>query len=177
MASYVFLGLGTNLGGREAWIKKALELITKSVGRITACSGIYETEPWGFVSRNNFLNMVIRVLTDMKPSDLLEKLAIIENQLGRKRNEGKYISRTMDIDILLYGNSVIDSPDLKIPHPLIQDRRFVLVPFCDIAPELIHPVLNKTFAALLKECKDEGNVRKIDPLSFSPHGGKEIQNN
>jgi len=175
MASYVFLGLGTNMGDREALLNKALELITESVGPVTACSGIYETEPWGFESRYNFLNMVIQVHTDLKPSDLLEKLAIIENQLGRKRKVGKYISRTIDIDILIYSNRVIDSPDLKIPHPLLQDRKFVLIPFCDIAPELTHPVLNKTFGELLKECKDNRKVKKFDPLSFSPLGGKEIQ--
>ena len=164
MAIYVFLGLGTNLGDREAILNKALDLITGSVGPVTAWSGIYETQPWGFESMNNFLNMVIRVHTDLKPPDLLKKLVIIEIQLGRIRNERKYISRTIDIDILLYGNRVIDSPDLKIPHPLIQDRKFVLVPFCDIAPELIHPVLHKTFSALLKECRDEGSVKKIHPL-------------
>ena len=155
MTSYAFLGLGTNLGDRETWLNKALELISGPVGPVTACSGIYETEPWGFESRNNFLNMVIKVQTDLKPSDLLEKLSIIENQLGRKKSGRKYISRTIDIDILLYGNRVIDKSGLKIPHPLMQDRRFVLVPLCDIAPELIHPVLNKTFAALLKDCSDE----------------------
>jgi len=172
MASRVFLGLGTNLGDRDSLLNKAIELIASSVGPVTACSGIYETEPWGFESRNKFLNMVILVNTGLNPSDLLSKLAIIENQLGRKRNRKKYISRTIDIDILLYGNRIIDNPDLKIPHPLIQDRKFVLVPFCDIEPELIHPVLNKTFGILLKECKDESEVKKIYPLSFYPIGGK-----
>jgi|WetSurSiteA1Bulk_404760.scaffolds.fasta_scaffold48037_2 2-amino-4-hydroxy-6-hydroxymethyldihydropteridine diphosphokinase len=175
MASSVFLGLGTNKGDREVLLNKVLELITGSVGPVAACSGIYVTEPWGFESRDNFLNMVIQVYTDLKPFDLLEKLSIIENQLGRKRSSGKYISRTIDIDILIYGNRVIDSPDLKIPHPLIQARKFVLIPFCDIAPELTHPVLDKTFAELLKECRDDRKVKKIYPPPFSPRGGKEIQ--
>jgi 2-amino-4-hydroxy-6-hydroxymethyldihydropteridine diphosphokinase len=175
MASSVFLGLGTNMGDREALLNKVIELITRSVGPVAACSGIYITEPWGFESRDNFLNMVIQVYTDLQPFDLLEKLSIIENQLGRKRSSGKYISRTIDIDILIYGKRVIDSPDLKIPHPLIQDRKFVLIPFCDIAPQLIHPVLDKTFAELIKECKDERKVKKVYPHSFYPLGGKEIQ--
>ena len=161
MANYVFLGLGTNLGDREALLNKALELITESVGPVSARSGIYETEPWGFESGNNFLNMVAQVHTDLNPVYLLKKLAQIENQLGRKRGSRKYVSRTIDIDILLYGDRVIDRSDLKIPHPLIHERRFVLVPLCDLAPELVHPVLNKTFAVLLKECRDESNVKKV----------------
>jgi len=160
MTNYVFLGLGTNLGDREANLNKALELISKSVGRIDTCSGIYETEPWGFQSENNFLNMVIKVHTKLKPTDLIKKIILIEDHLGRIRDSRKYISRTIDIDILLYANIVIDKSNLTIPHPLIQDRRFVLVPLCDIAPEMIHPVLSKTFAALLKECKDDREVKK-----------------
>jgi len=172
MANYVFLGLGTNLGDREAWLKKALELITESVGLVSASSGIYETEPWGFETGTDFLNMVVQVQTDLNPPELLTKLALIENQLGRKRCNRKYVSRTIDIDILLYGDGVIDRPDLKIPHPLIQERRFVLVPLCDLAAELVHPVLNKTFAVLLKECRDDRNVKKISPPFLPPRGGK-----
>jgi 2-amino-4-hydroxy-6-hydroxymethyldihydropteridine diphosphokinase len=160
MANNVFLGLGTNLGDREALLNKALELITESAGQVCASSGIYETEPWGFESGNNFLNMVVQVHTDLNPAALLKKLALIENQLGRKRGSRKYVSRTIDIDILLYGDRVIDRTDLKIPHPLIQERRFVLVPLCDLAPDLVHPVLNKTFEVLLKECRDESKVKK-----------------
>ena len=170
MANYVFLGLGTNLGDREAWLKKALELINESVAPVIACSGIYETEPWGFETGTDFLNLVAQVHTDLNPAELLKKLALIENQLGRKRGNRKYISRTIDIDILLYGNRVINRPDLKIPHPLIQERRFVLVPLCDLAAELVHPVLNKTFAVLLDECRDEGNIKKISPPFLPPRG-------
>jgi len=161
MTNYVFIGLGTNLGNREVNLAKAQDLIAKSVGRIDCRSGIYETEPWGFQSENNFLNMVISVHTDLKPADLINKIQNIEDQLGRKRDGCQYISRTIDIDILLYRNKVINKPELKIPHPLIQDRKFVLIPLCEIAPAMIHPVLNKTFAVLLKECKDERNVKKI----------------
>ena len=161
MTNYVFIGLGTNLGNREVNLAKAQDLIAKSVGRIDCRSGIYETEPWGFQSENNFLNMVISVHTDLKPADLIKKIQNIEDQLGRKRDRCQYISRTIDIDILLYRNKVINKPELKIPHPLIQDRKFVLIPLCEIAPAMIHPVLNKTFAVLLKECKDERNVKKI----------------
>jgi len=172
MAKDVFLGLGSNLGDRRALLDKALELITESVGPVIAGSGIYETEPWGFKTGTDFLNMVVQVHTDLNPAELLTKLALIENQLGRKRSHRNYVSRTIDIDILLYGKKVINRPDLKIPHPLIQERRFVLVPLCDLAPELVHPLINKTFAELLRECTDERDVQKIDPPFIPPRGGK-----
>jgi 2-amino-4-hydroxy-6-hydroxymethyldihydropteridine diphosphokinase len=162
MTNYVFLGLGTNLGDREANLTKAQELIGKLIGRIDSCSSIYETEPWGFQSENNFLNMVIKVHTTLKPADLIKGIQLIEGQLGRIRDSRQYISRTIDIDILLYRNVVINKPDLKVPHPLMQDRRFVLVPLCEIAPAMIHPVLNKIFAVLLKESRDERGVKKIN---------------
>jgi 2-amino-4-hydroxy-6-hydroxymethyldihydropteridine diphosphokinase len=172
MANYVFLGLGSNLGERKALLDKALELISESVGRVSAISGIYETQPWGFKTGTDFLNMVVQVHTDLNPAELLTKLALIENQLGRKRSNRNYVSRTIDIDILLYGKKVINRPDLKIPHPLIQERRFVLVPLCDLAPEIVHPVINKTFAELLRECRDDRNVKKMTPPFFPPRGGK-----
>jgi 2-amino-4-hydroxy-6-hydroxymethyldihydropteridine diphosphokinase len=161
MADYVFLGLGTNLGDREALLERTLELITESVGPVSACSGIYETQPWGFESRNNFLNMVVQIHTELSPASLLKKLTRIENQLGRKRGDKKYISRSIDIDILLYGNRVINKPDLIIPHPLIRERKFVLVPLCELAAEIIHPALKKTFATLLKDCRDERYITKV----------------
>jgi 2-amino-4-hydroxy-6-hydroxymethyldihydropteridine diphosphokinase len=116
--------------------------------------------------------MVIQIETDLKPVDLLKKLLQIEMWMGRIRTSEKYSSRVIDIDILLYENEVINKPYLKVPHPMIQERKFVLVPLCDIAPEMVHPLLNKTFSTLLKECRDDREVKKITPHSFSPHGGK-----
>ncbi|MCX6261559.1 MAG: 2-amino-4-hydroxy-6-hydroxymethyldihydropteridine diphosphokinase [Bacteroidia bacterium] len=172
MAKIAFLGLGTNLGDKEENLKKAIENISAFAGEVISFSQIYETEPWGFRSEDHFFNMVIQIKTNLKPVDLLKQLLKIEIQMGRVWGSEKYSSRIIDIDILLYENEIINKPYLKVPHPMIQERKFVLVPLCDIAPEMIHPVLNKTFKILLEECDDESIVKKINALSFSPKGGK-----
>ena len=172
MAKIALLGLGTNLGDREENLKKAIENISTFAGEVISFSQIYETEPWGFRSEDHFFNMVIQIKTNLKPVDLLKQLLKIEIQMGRARGTEKYSSRIIDIDILLYENEIINKPYLKVPHPMIQERKFVLVPLCDITPEMIHPVLNKTFKVLLEECDDESIVKKINPLSFSPIRGK-----
>ncbi|TFG42847.1 MAG: 2-amino-4-hydroxy-6-hydroxymethyldihydropteridine diphosphokinase [Bacteroidia bacterium] len=174
MAKIVFLGLGTNLGDREENLNKAISMIGEMAGEVISCSSVYETEPWGFQSENEFLNAVIKVRTHLKPSGLLGRILMIEAQLGRLRErEGtEYKSRIIDIDILLYGGEIIYKESLQIPHPRIPDRKFALVPLCEIAPEMVHPVLKKTMTELLEECKDESKVIRKNPLSFSPRGGK-----
>jgi len=173
-AKIVFLGLGTNLGDREENLKKAVAMIGEKIGEVVSCSSVYETEPWGFQSENQFLNAVVRVRTELKPPGLLGRILMIEAQLGRLR-EGEatgYKSRTIDIDILLYGHEIINKKTLQIPHPRIPDRKFVLIPLCEISPEMVHPALKKTIVELLEECKDERIVIRKNPLSFSPNGGK-----
>jgi len=161
----VFLGIGTNLGNREYYLDRALEAIGASAGEVSAVSRIYETEPWGFKSKNKFLNMAVRINTDLEPEELLHTVLEIEKQLGRKRKTKRYSSRTVDIDILLYGDRVIMEQCLQVPHPKLGQRRFVLVPLCDIAAEMVHPVLMKTFARLLEECGDEN---KVEVFSSTP---------
>ena len=155
-----FLGIGTNLGDREANIEEALTRIEESLGEILVSSSIYETEPWGFESSERFLNMVVYIRTDLPPPGLLGRILMIEAQMGRVRNEEDKKSRIIDIDILLYDDKVINDPSLVIPHPRLEKRRFVLTSLCEIAPEIVHPLMNKTFRQLLDLCEDTGEVVK-----------------
>ncbi len=163
----VFLGIGTNLGRRKNNLDAAINRIELNIGAVLKYSSIYETEPWGFEAEAQFLNMVIMVKTDLSPFSLLEQIMNIESSLGRVRSTERYSSRIIDIDILLYEDIIIDDQNLKIPHPLLYKRRFVLVPLCEIAPGPIHPVLNKTMLELLKICEDRSNVRKYRPPAAS----------
>src|SRR5664280_758460 len=157
----IFLGLGTNLGDREKNLEQALDKIAEVIGIIVSRSSVYETESWGFQSSDQFLNMVIGVDTNLKPSGLLGRLLMIESLLGRLRDGKQYSSRIIDIDILLYGRQKVDTISLKIPHPRMHERKFVLIPLCEIAPRPVHPVFGKTMTKLLKECEDAGKIKKL----------------
>lgn len=167
MFANVVLILGGNLGDREELINQAVKSISEK-NRLVASSAIYETQAWGNVAKGNFLNQVIQVETSVSPQKLLEKIQTIEEKLGRKRTE-TWGDRTMDIDILYFGNEVINTPELTIPHRFIQDRRFVLAPLAEILPDMIHPILGKSNRTLLEECKDPCEVKiftgnQKDPL-------------
>ena len=155
----IFLGIGSNLGDRERNLNEAIAKITKTTGPLVASSSVYETEPWGFQSDNLFLNMVIKIKTDHSPAGLLEKIFLIEENIGRIRSKIQYSSRLIDIDILLFDNLIIAAKDLKIPHPRMHERRFVLVPLFEIDPDIVHPVLKKTIASLLETCLDKSKVK------------------
>jgi 2-amino-4-hydroxy-6-hydroxymethyldihydropteridine diphosphokinase len=157
----VLLGIGTNLGKRESNLEKAVARIEEYIGQVVKSSSVYETEPWGFQTPDTFLNMVVKVETNLLPSELLERILMIESLLGRVRGETQYSSRIIDIDILLYEDLIIDEINLKIPHPLMQERRFVMVPLCEIEPDIVHPVIKKSIASLLESCKDNSKVRKV----------------
>jgi 2-amino-4-hydroxy-6-hydroxymethyldihydropteridine diphosphokinase len=120
---------------------------------------VYETGPWGFKSGKKFLNRVLGVETVLNPSDLLERILKIESDLGRIRSGKGYSSRIIDIDILFFGDEIINEGSIVIPHPHLHERKFVLVPLNDIAPEFVHPVLKKTVEELLSLCTDKGKVR------------------
>ena len=129
----VYLGLGSNLGDRHTLLLKAIDLLAQQVGRLVRCSSFIETEPWGFASEHRFLNAVALFRTTLTPRELLTATQAIERQLGRReKSNGAYHDRPIDIDILLYGDAVIDEPDLKIPHPLMQERDFVMRPLREI---------------------------------------------
>lgn len=149
-----YLGLGSNLGDRIGFLKEATKMIGESAGKIIAISSVYETEPVEVEKGGDFLNMVVCVGTDLSPSGLLGRILMIESKLGRIRCETRYSSRTMDIDIVLYDNEIIEKDSLTIPHPRMHLRKFVLVPLNELAPGLIHPVSGKSIGYLLNSCKD-----------------------
>jgi 2-amino-4-hydroxy-6-hydroxymethyldihydropteridine diphosphokinase len=156
----VFLGIGTNMGSRESNLDHAVEMVEEYIGPVVKSSSVYETEPWGFTAKGEFLNIVIKVQTELDPQILLDKIMNIEKLLGRVRKKKRYSSRIIDIDILLCDDIIVHEPDLKIPHPLMHERKFVLVPLCEIAPDLIHPVLKRSFSSLLEICEDTTAVKK-----------------
>jgi len=159
--SKVFLGIGTNLGDRERNLEVAIEKIGEHIGNILQTSSVYETPPWGLEAENDFLNMVVSVETSHSPAEIIKNIAVIESMMGRERNQDRYSSRIIDIDILLYDDLVITEKGLKIPHRLMHERKFVLVPFCELAPDLIHPILKKPMRVLLEECRDRSKILKL----------------
>lgn len=162
----IYLGIGTNLGKKVKNLEEALAGIEEYIGNLVLTSSIYETEPWGFRSKSTFLNMVAEVDTNLDPPELLKNLLMIESLLGRKRDGTEYASRIMDLDILLYNDQEVVKDRLVIPHPLMHERKFVLIPLCEIAPGLIHPVLKKSIKELLDECRDRNKVTIYNkPLS------------
>jgi 2-amino-4-hydroxy-6-hydroxymethyldihydropteridine diphosphokinase len=155
----VFLGIGTNLGDRENNLKDSISAIEEHIGSIVKTSSVYETEPWGFEAQNDFLNMVVKVETKLNPSGVLGAILMIETLLGRRRGEKQYVSRLIDIDIILFGDHVLDEMSLKIPHPRLQERKFVLLPLCEIEPQLVHPVLKRSIVSLLESCPDNSRIK------------------
>jgi 2-amino-4-hydroxy-6-hydroxymethyldihydropteridine diphosphokinase len=161
----VFIGIGSNLGNRRAHYRRALELIAAlPETRIVKRSSLYESEPLG-EARNWYINGVIEIETTLSPEQLLRRLQGIEKTMGRKRTPTtkKWASRKIDLDILLFDNQIVDSRTLKIPHPELHNRRFVLLPLSELAPHLTHPRLGATIAELLAALKDEKRVMLLPP--------------
>ena len=148
----VFFGLGTNLGNKEENLNDAIKYINERIGSINSLSAFYVTEPWGFISDNSFFNAVCSVNTDKTPMQILDITKQIEREMGRSKKsvDRIYSDRIIDIDILLYDDLIFESDELTIPHPLMTERDFVIIPLVEIAPELIHPVLKKKMKEFIK---------------------------
>lgn len=157
----VFLGLGTNLGDRPFNLRLANNHISKRCGSVIETSGMYISPAWGFASENEFYNQCLKIETHFTPDELIDELLSIEVDMGRVRESFTYSDRIMDIDVLFYDDLLVQTSKLLVPHPRIADRRFVLAPMTELAPNLIHPQIGKTMEVLLEDCKDSGVVRRI----------------
>ena len=152
-----FIGLGTNQGNRLEHLKQARQLIEERLGKIKRVSPIYETAAWGLEDQADFLNQVILISSILNPTDVLQSALNIEAEIGRIRLK-KWGPRIIDIDILFAENQVLNLDQLTLPHPLIQERNFVLQPLVDLSPNFVHPTLNKTMFQLLKESPDKQEI-------------------
>ena len=156
----VFLLLGGNLGDRHLFLDQAIKHIANDIAPVLQASSVYETESWGKTGAPDYLNQVIMLQTNLSAQTILQKILNIENILGRSRGE-KWGSRTIDIDILFYGQAIINEPGLHIPHPELHNRRFTLAPLAEIAPDWTHPVFKKNILQLKNQLKDSLIVKKV----------------
>ena len=163
----VYIALGSNIGNRFVLLQKAVDCIGSRIGTILSVSKVYETPAWGFES-DAFLNACIKIKTDQTALDVLDVLLTIENKLGRNRDPSEgYQARPIDLDILLFNNEIISCKRLRVPHPRMELRQFVLTPLADIATKTIHPQLKKSIKELQQKCEDD-SVLSIwkEPLTF-----------
>ena len=152
----IYLSLGTNIGNKEENLTRAIEALSLALGKCLAVSTYHETTPWGFDSKNSFLNCAAVFNTETTALQLLDITENLERELGRttKSTNGNYSDRIIDIDILLCDGEVIETPRLTVPHPLMHKRTFVLAPLAEIAPDTIHPTSGKSISELLAECNE-----------------------
>jgi 2-amino-4-hydroxy-6-hydroxymethyldihydropteridine diphosphokinase len=155
----VYLAVGTNLGDRRANLAEALAQLPPQV-TVEAVSRLYETAPAYVTDQPPFFNIALKGRTSLVPADLLAYLKLLEKKLGRQKAK-RYGPRTIDLDILFYDERVVDSPDLQIPHPRLPERAFVLLPLADIAPDLVHPILQQTISALREALPPDNGILKI----------------
>jgi len=157
----VYLGLGSNVGDREEYIERALESLRASQVHVARVSCLYETTPVGYNKQRDFLNLVAECETEISPGELVAKVKEIERAVGRTETF-RFGPREIDIDILLYGDAEVHQPGLDIPHREMVNRAFVLVPFAEIAPNVVHPTERRTIAELASQLRDSSGVRRLD---------------
>ena len=155
----VYLSLGSNVGNRSEQLSKAIDFL-KEKGEVKRISSVYETEAWGNINQPSFLNLVLQMMTNFKSIYFMKELLLIEEKMGRIR-QNKWESRIIDIDILYFNNEIIDENELKIPHPYIHERKFVLEPLAEIAPDFVHPLLKLSSIEMLKACSDSLKVKRL----------------
>jgi 2-amino-4-hydroxy-6-hydroxymethyldihydropteridine diphosphokinase len=161
MSKQIVFSLGGNVGNVEEIFKKAVQLLEINVGKLTLKSSLYVTKAWGVENQPDFLNQVLVFNSNLKAIDVLNEILLIEKQLGRDRTkQKKWEQRPIDIDILFYGNEIIDLPELIVPHPFIQNRKFILSPLLEVLPNFVHPLFNKTIQELFINCLDKLEVTK-----------------
>jgi len=146
------------MGFREINLELARVMISNSIGELTGSSSIYETAAWGVKNQEAFLNQALSCTTLLSPNDVLSEIHKIENKMGRVRTQ-KWGPRILDIDIIFYAEEIIENHNLKIPHPQLTNRNFVLIPLLDICPDKVHPIHNQTIRQLSDNCEDTGEVR------------------
>lgn len=162
--STAYLLLGGNLGDREGNLEKAIELLDQKTGRVISVSSLYETAAWGKTDQPAFLNQAVALQTNLSALEVLEHALNIEQELGRIRKD-KWGERLIDIDLILFGDEVINIPDkLQVPHPHMQNRKFVMEPLAEIAPDVVHPVLGETILTISKNMVDPLEVKKLAKL-------------
>jgi 2-amino-4-hydroxy-6-hydroxymethyldihydropteridine diphosphokinase len=156
-----YLSLGSNRGNRAANLKRAINLLSEWTGNVSKISSLYETPPWKMDDETDFINQVLLLETTLTAPELIDNIILVESMMGRQRASKKYEPRIIDIDILFFNDEIIQSEELIVPHPLMQERRFVLEPMIEIAPGFIHPVLKKSMLQLLSVSADKSDIRKL----------------
>ena len=159
-----YILFGSNQGDKAALLEQACSLINNRCGMLVERSSAYVTEPWGFEAEEWFLNELLVVETELEPDELMDCLLEIEKELGRVRHPGQkgYSSRTVDLDILYYGNLIVDTEKVTAPHPRLHLRRFALLPLCELIPDFLHPIFNASQKELLQNCPDTSTVQQLN---------------